>query len=63
VLMYHLPPCLTIHPNAQGVRPAYMDELERLQAELNALYGAYLDKCAHAIGLQATSISAGISDC
>ncbi len=28
----------------QSVRPAYMDEYERLQGELNLLYGAYLDK-------------------
>jgi hypothetical protein len=28
----------------QSVRPAYMDEYERLQGELNGLYTAYLDK-------------------
>ncbi len=28
----------------QSVRPQYMDELERLQGELNGLYTSYLDK-------------------
>jgi len=28
----------------QSVRPAYMDEYERLQGELNGLYTQYLDK-------------------
>lgn len=28
----------------QSVRPAYMDEYERLQGELNALYTQYLDR-------------------